>query len=102
MPTILNIMGIESKDIPFLGSDLMNSKEGIAIMRNGYFMDKEHLSLTADGVAFDIDTGKEYPIDNLKDEIEEVKKRLHYSDIIIENNMMGKIKDYLKENVINN
>jgi len=102
MPTILNIMGIENKNLPMLGTDLMNAKEGIAIMRNGYFIDDKYLSLTADGVAFDIKTGKEYPIDNLKDKIAEVKKRLHYSDIIIENNIMEKIRDYLKEKAISN
>ena len=96
MPTMLNIMGIDYRRMPLIGRDLLNSKEGIAIMRNGYFVDDKHLCLTIDGVAFDVKTGEYYDINDLKDEIEVVYKKLEISEKIIEENLIKEIVDYLQ------
>lgn len=95
MPTILNIMGIESHDMPMLGRDLLNSEDGLAVLRHGYFMTNKYISLTSDGVAFEAETGRNYPLEKLKTEKELTKKLLEYSDIIIENNLAGEIREYL-------
>ncbi|SHI89662.1 LTA synthase family protein [Lutispora thermophila] len=95
MPTLINIMGIDSNSIPMMGRDLLNSDEGIAVMRNGYFVDDRYLCLTADGAAFDINTGEPYLIENLKDKIDKILIELDISEKIIENDLIEEIVDYL-------
>lgn len=95
MPTLLNIMGIDSKTIPMMGRDLLNSDEGLAVMRNGYFIDDDYLCLPADGAAYDIKTAEPYPIENLKDKIADIFMELDISQKIIENDMVEEIRNYL-------
>lgn len=95
MPTILNIMGVDESRMPLMGRDLLNSEEGIAIMRNGYFVDDKYLCLTSDGLAFHVETGESYDISNLKDKLESVHKKLEISEKIIEKNLIKEIMDYL-------
>lgn len=95
MPTLLNIMGIDSKTIPMMGRDLLNSDEGLAVMRNGYFINDDYLCLPADGAAYDIKTAEPYPIENLKDKIADIFMELDISQKIIENDMVEEIRNYL-------
>lgn len=97
MPTILNIMGVESGDMPMLGRDLLNSEDGLAVLRHGYFMTDRYISLTSNGVAYDAKTGKEYPLEKLEKEKELALRLLDYSDKIIENNLVGEITEYLEK-----
>lgn len=97
MPTLINIMGIDSSTIPMMGRDLLNSDEGTAVMRNGYFIDNNYLCLTADGVAFDVNSGEPYPIENLKDKINKIFIELDISEKIIENDLIEEIKNYLSD-----
>ncbi|MCQ1530805.1 LTA synthase family protein [Lutispora saccharofermentans] len=95
MPTILNIMGVDGRAIPMMGRDLLNSPHGMAVMRNGYFIDDDYLCLTADGAAFKLDSGEPYPIENLKKEIEDMHMELDISEKIIENDLIEEIRNYL-------
>ena len=95
MPTILNIMGIDSKTIPMMGRDLLNSHQGMAVMRNGYFIDDDYLCLTADGVAFSLKDGELYQIEKLEEKISNMHKELDISEKIIENDLIEDIKNYL-------
>ena len=97
MPTLLNLMGIDGRNIPMMGRDLLNCEEGMAIMRNGYFIDDNYLCLTADGVAYDITTGEPYSIESLRDKIDNVFMELDISQKIIENNLVEEIRNYLME-----
>ena len=96
MPTILNIMGVDTSTAPLMGRDLLNSKEGLVIMRHGFFRDDKYLSLTADGQAFNVKDGSKYPIEKLKNEKDFMEKSLNYSDLMIENNLGEEIRAYLK------
>ncbi|HYF82164.1 MAG TPA: LTA synthase family protein [Clostridia bacterium] len=97
MPTILNVMGVDSSSMPMLGRDLLNSSEGIAILRHGYFITDKYICLTADGVAYDVKTGEKYPIEKLEKEKELARKSLEYSDLIIENNLVNELIEYLRK-----
>ena len=95
MPTLLNIMGIDGRNIPMMGRDLLNSQEGMAVMRNGYFINDNYLCLTSDRVAYDIKTGETYPIESLRDKIDNAFMELDISQKIIENNLIEEISSYL-------
>ncbi|MDD3705704.1 MAG: LTA synthase family protein [Clostridiaceae bacterium] len=87
MPTILNIMGFDSSNIPMLGRDLLNSSEGMVILRNGYFITDKYICLTSKGVAYDAENGSTYPMEKLEKEKELALRQLRYSDMIMENNL---------------
>jgi lipoteichoic acid synthase len=97
MPTVLNIMGVDGSNMPMLGRDLMNSSEGMAILRHGNFITDKYISLTNDGVAYEVETGEKYPIEKLEKEKELAKKYLEYSDMIIENNLVKELVEYLRK-----
>ena len=96
MPTILNIMGVDTSAIPMLGRDLLNSSEGMAILRHGTFITDKYICLAAEDVVYDVKTGEKYPIDKLSKERELAVMHLEYSDLIIENNLVKELSDYLK------
>ncbi len=96
MPTILNIMGIESENVPMFGRDLLNSPEGIAIMRYGYFITDKYICLSSRGIAFDVENGTAHPAEKLAKEIELAEKQLEYSDLITENDLIMEIIEYLR------
>ena len=97
MPTILNIMGVESSDIPMLGRDLLNTGDGMAVLRNGNFIISDYICLTSGGKAFNCNTGEAYPVEKLEAEREYSKRLLEYSDKIIENNLVGELIEYLRK-----
>jgi phosphoglycerol transferase MdoB-like AlkP superfamily enzyme len=96
MPTILNIMGVDSSNIPMLGRDLLNSSEGMTILRHGTFITDKYMCLVAEGVVYDVKTGERYPIEKLSKEKEQALKHLEYSDLILENNLVKELTEYLK------
>lgn len=97
MPTILNIMGVDSSNMPMLGWDLLNSSEGMVVLRNGSFITDKYIYLTSNGAAYEAESGKSYPIEKLEKEKELAAKHLEYSDIIIENNLVNEFAEYLKK-----
>lgn len=97
MPTILNIMGVDTSDMPMLGRDLLNSTEGMAVLRHGHFITDKYICLTSNGVAYDAENGSSYPIEKLEKEKELAMKHLEYSDIIVENNLVKELTEYLKK-----
>ncbi len=97
MPTLLNIMGVDSSAMPMLGRDLLNSQDGLVVMRHGYFRTDEYLSLTADGLAFEAADGKPYDIEKLKKEKAMMQKSLGYSDLIIKNDLVEEMTEFLRQ-----
>lgn len=96
MPTIMNIMGVDTGDLPMLGRDLLNSTKGMAIMRNGTFITDKYMGLVSEGVAYDVETGERYPIDKLAEDQELAMRHLEYSDIILESNLAKELVEYMK------
>lgn len=97
MPTILNIMGVENSDMPALGRDLLNTEDGLAVLRNGNFITNDYICLSSWGMAFNRDTGEAYSVEKLAAEREYSKKLLVCSDRIIENNLAGELIVYLRK-----
>jgi len=95
MPTILNIMGVDSSNIPMLGRDLLNSEEGMAVLRHGYFITDKYICLTSKGVAYDAETGSTYPAEKLAKEKEFAARQLRYSDMITEHNLVKELTQSL-------
>lgn len=98
MPTILNIMGVDGRNMPMLGRDLLNSREGMAVLRHGHFITDKYICLTSLGVAYDAESGSIYPIEKLNKEREFAAKQLEYSDIITENNLIKELTEHLQLN----
>lgn len=96
MPTLMNIMGVDTSNMPMLGRDLLNSSEGMAVLRHGVFITDKYLCLIADGVVYDLETGEKYPAAKLEKEKELALKQLEYSDIIMNNNLVNELIEYLK------
>jgi phosphoglycerol transferase MdoB-like AlkP superfamily enzyme len=97
MPTILNIMGVDGSNMPMFGRDLLNSEEGMAVLRHGYFITDKYICLTSKGVAYDAETGSKYPVEKLEKEKELAAKHLQYSDLITEYNLAKELTEYLKK-----
>ena len=96
MPTILNIMGVDSSNMPMLGRDLLNSAEGMAVLRHGYFITDKYICLTSKGVAYDAESGSIYPAEKLAKEKALAARQLRYSDMITEHNLVKELIEYLK------
>jgi len=96
MPTVMNIMGVDTGNMLMLGRDLLNSEEGMAIMRNGTFITDKYMGLVSEGIAYDVETGERYPLDRLAEEKELAMKHLEYSDIIMECNLAKELAEYMK------
>jgi lipoteichoic acid synthase len=96
MPTILNILGVDSSNIPMLGRDLLNSPEGMAVLRHGYFITDKYICLTSKGIAYDAETGSKYPVEKLEKEKDMAVRQLQYSDMITEYNLVKELTEYLK------
>lgn len=97
MPTILNIMGISSDTIPMLGRDLMNSKDGYAVMRHGTFRYNNVLFNIADSKAYEVPTGKELDFSKYAKQVDYAKLILNYSDLMIENNLEIRVSEEMKK-----
>lgn len=95
MPTILNIMGVDSSNMPMFGRDLINSPEGMAVLRHGNFITDKCIYLASYDVAYEAENGNSYPVEKLEKEKELAAKQLEYSDIITENNLIKELTKYL-------
>lgn len=91
MPTLLNIMGIEAKTIPMFGRDLLNSKEGFVVLRNGSFVTNELLYISSENKCYDVDTGEILPIEQVQEQKQEADKLLDYSDTILKYDLVDEI-----------
>ena len=96
MPTIMNIMGVSSSNVPMLGRDLMNSKTGYAIMRHGTFRNDNVLFNISEGKAYEVPSGKELDYKKYTKQIDYVQRSLEYSDIMIENDLVTKVAEAMK------
>jgi phosphoglycerol transferase MdoB-like AlkP superfamily enzyme len=97
MPTILNVMGFEASNQPSLGRDLLNSEEGLVILRNGSFITKDMVFISNENSCYDILTGKELPTAQYAEKKLEAEKLLNYSDTIINFDLVDEIRAYLNK-----
>ena len=96
MPTIMNIMGVSTPNAPMLGRDLMNSKTGFAIMRHGTFRNDDVLFNISESKAYQVPSGKELDYSKYTKQIDYAERSLEYSDIMIENDLVMKVAEAMK------
>jgi lipoteichoic acid synthase len=99
MPTLLNIMGVDSSNQPNFGRDLINSQEGLVVLRNGSFVTNDKVYISNENVCYDIDTGNSIPLEDYTELRQEADKRLKYSDMILEFDLLDEIRDYLEKQI---
>lgn len=101
MPTILNLMGIESKNPIVFGQDLVNSEEGFVIsqtymIKGSYIDDEVVFEMSKDGIyensrAWNKDTGEEVDIEECREGYEKALRLLNESLYILENDVIRQV-----------
>jgi phosphoglycerol transferase MdoB-like AlkP superfamily enzyme len=89
-PTIANLFGFEA---PFtLGRDLLNSRDGFIVTRDGMWGDNGSLYLKSIDRVVDIKCGKELNKEDFSAQFKEAFRLLVYSDAVLEHNLVQKWK----------
>ncbi len=90
LPTIANLMDI---DFPYaMGQDMLNKKEGFALLRDYSVVTDKYLYDASDGKVYDIKDGSLLNKDDYKDEIEKIRQLGKLSDLMIRKNAFKDIK----------
>ncbi|MDF2880766.1 MAG: alkaline phosphatase [Clostridiaceae bacterium] len=88
-PTIANLFNLSAKSL--LGKDILNSKDGNVIFRNGSFTDGKVFYLSQSGNYYDISSGSKISEnDILKSKKDDVLNQLEYSDEIMKHDLLKK------------
>ncbi|MBO0600344.1 LTA synthase family protein [Sporosarcina sp. E16_3] len=86
-PTILHLMGLETKEDMYLGSDIFSlDHEPFTIFRDGRFVTDKNVY--AQEVCYDSETGEETDIAECEPFIERATTELNYSDMIINGDLL--------------
>jgi len=101
MPTILNLMGIESNNPIVFGQDLVNAEEGFVIsqtymIKGSYIDDEVVFEMSKDGIyensrAWNKDTGEEVDIEECREGYEKALRLLNESLYILENDVIRQV-----------
>lgn len=97
MPTLLNIAGIDTSDMVYMGRDLLNSEEGFVVFRNGSFVTNDISYISNSNTAYDIKTGEVIVQEEYEVEKALAEKYLDYSDTIMEFDLIDDIKENLNK-----
>ncbi len=97
MPTLLNIMGVDNHNMPSFGRDLINSEDGLVVLRNGSFVTNDKMYISNENSGYDLTTGEELPVEQYQQQKEAADQYLDYSDTIIKYNLINHIKAYLSK-----
>lgn len=96
MPTLLNIVGIDTSNVVNMGQDLLNSKDGFVVFRNGSFVTNNTAYISSSNTAYDIKTGEVLAPDSYEEEKSLAEQYLDYSDDILKFDLVDDIKEYLE------
>ncbi|UQZ83944.1 Lipoteichoic acid synthase 1 [Paenibacillus konkukensis] len=97
-PSILHLLGISEENHLFMGNDLFeNDPSRLVVFRNGSYADQSHYFLTLsgsiqDGQCYDLSTDQLQPNSACSANAEEARKRLDMSDLMIQANLMPRLK----------
>lgn len=86
LPTLLNLLGLEP--IKVMGQDLLNAREGRVIFRNGSFINDQLYYFSSSNTIYDLASGKELPLKDYQQEIQQAQKALWISDLVLEHDMI--------------
>lgn len=97
-PTILNLMGITDDSMPGFGRDLLNTREGMAVLRNGSFVTEDKIFISNENKYYDLSSGAEAAQEELEELRRQAEKVLEYSDTIMRYDLADELRDYLEGN----
>lgn len=97
MPTILNIMGVDNHNMPSFGRDLINSEDGLVVLRNGSFVTNDKMYISNENSCYDLQTGEVLPLEKYQQQKEVADRYLDYSDTMIKYNLINEIEAYLSK-----
>ncbi|HOM03287.1 MAG TPA: LTA synthase family protein [Acetivibrio sp.] len=87
---IANMMGFDNYYA--MGKDLLNTKKGYAVLRNGSVLTDDYYYCSEDDTVYDIKSGEVLDKKDYEDEIVKYQKELRISDIILEKDALRKLK----------
>lgn len=97
MPTLMNILGTDTSNMPMMGQDLINAKKGFVVLRNASFITDNTTYISGSNTGYDTKTGEVLEPGVYADDQRLAAKYLDYSDTILEFNLVNDIKTYLEK-----
>lgn len=101
MPTILNLMGVESKNTVIFGQDLVNAEEGFVIsqtymIKGSYIDDEVVFEMSRDGIfknsrAWNKETGEPVDVEECREGYEKALRLINESVYILENDIIKQV-----------
>lgn len=88
-PTLGNLLGVDL--VTAFGQDLLNTRHGFVVFRNGSFMDDEAWILPEMDLAYDMKTGKVQTLSSQPDSLSRAREKLSVSDAILERNLIPEV-----------
>jgi len=88
-PTLGNLLGVDLQTA--FGQDLLNTRHGFVVFRNGSFMDDEAWVLPEMDLAYDMKTGKVQTLSSQPDSLSRAREKLSVSDAILEGNLISEV-----------
>ena len=88
-PTLGNLLGVDL--VTAFGQDLLNTRHGFVVFRNGSFMDDEAWILPEMDLAYDMKTGKVQTLSSQPDSLSRAREKLSVSDAILEGNLIPEV-----------
>ena len=90
LPTVAGLMGLDIRTV--FGKDLFSgNQDEPVVFRNGSYIVNGIFVEPAAGRATRLDTGEKLDIDDFRKFTDDASQRLHYSDLIIENNLIREV-----------
>lgn len=97
MPTLMNIMGVDTSNMPLMGQDLINTKKGFVVLRNASFITDNVTYISGSNKGYNTKTGEVVEPGVYAEEQRIAAKYLDYSDTILDFNLVDEIKAYLEK-----
>jgi lipoteichoic acid synthase len=88
-PTLGNLLGVDLATA--FGHDLLNTRHGFVVFRNGSFMDDDAWVLPELDLAYDMKTGKAQTLSSQPDGLSRAREKLSVSDAILERNLIPEV-----------
>lgn len=88
-PTLGNLLGVDL--VTAFGQDLLNTRHGFVVFRNGSFLDDEAWILPELDLAYDMKTGKVQTLSSQPDSLSRAREKLSVSDAILEGDLIPEV-----------
>ena len=95
-PTVLALLGVADESAVMLGRDLTRASQPLVVFRDGSFADGSHYFVHRFGPTFssrcyEADSGRPLDCAPLASRLDEARRRLQVSDLIIQNDLIPSV-----------